>query len=143
MLHVCYIADTNIGVGQYGPFEFQFGSASPAYSCWDKDVPPYATCSEYGNIDNLCVDSDITDSVLECNLPLPSGSQGLEFTVHHLAPMEYWWSDELDYAQGGDGATIGTVVLTCPNGSTQAFTLQMNYLQIPGLMNGYVATVCP
>lgn len=106
------MADTNAAIGEYGPFilEGQANTPGPGgYNCWAG-----ATCSTYGNAANWCVDTNPADSVLECDLPFPSGTTSFYFTVSNGT---FWWGDQSCDAMGGAGQYNGTLTLSTSAGA--------------------------
>jgi hypothetical protein len=128
VLRVCYVADSGYALGKVGPFELQWSAKKPGpggYSCWDGQP-----CSTYGDPANLCVDTNPNDSILECDLPLPSGSSVFEFDVAKVTGNIFWWGDESTFAGGGNGATNGHVTLSTSAGSV-TYTMVPGYAGIP------------
>ncbi|MFH2231908.1 MAG: hypothetical protein ABII13_01905 [Patescibacteria group bacterium] len=84
-----------------------------------------------------CKDKEPGDGKLQCLLDMPSGTTKFLFTLH--LPDGSWWGDMSFDPQGGKGSTIGTVILTGPNGN-------ISYIMLPNgsgpmYMNGYVSIV--
>ncbi|MFH1704893.1 MAG: hypothetical protein ABH861_02855 [Patescibacteria group bacterium] len=132
MVRFCYLADTNKAIGQYGPFELQWFADPPGPTLYDWIQATF----------DMCVDTDPNDSVLECDLPLPSGTANFLFTVRKYDPQTkasvFWWGDTSYYVDGGCGDYNGTVTLTGPSGDI-TYVMQSNGL--PGQYNGLRASI--
>lgn len=133
-LRVCYIADTNVALGKVGPFRFEWESKTPL-NAWVK-----ATF-------DLCPDTNPADSVLECDLDLPSGSTELVFTAAKIDPnapndtgaATYWWGDWSCPAPGGCGTDNGHIYLSNSKGPVPYDRKQNN--AGPLYQNGHVAVI--
>jgi|GEM_PF-4738265 len=130
-IQLCFIADdSGVAAGTYGPFELQWASVSPTFSCWQGSA-----CSTFGNTANMCVDTTPGDSVLECLLPI-GGAVVFDFTVKHTPAPVYWWGDVSNDLYGGKGDTNGTVRLCDENGEV-AYVMISNGSG-PDYRNGHV-----
>jgi hypothetical protein len=86
----------------------------------------------------MCVDTNPNDSVLECDLPLPSGTANFLFQVEKT-PAAFWWGDQAYYDDGGCGMDNGTVTVTGPSGNIPYTRVANN--NGPSFKNGLVAAV--
>lgn len=150
---ICYLANKGKAYGQYGPFELQFEAwdsllTNPIFNCWDNGSPN----TQYGTpACNICPDTNPNDSVLECDLPLPTGTKNFQFNVRKYDPQtmitKFWWGDKVNYIDGGCGNTNGTfmVTVTGPNGNGNVNPTELltdygkqNNLE---LYNAFIATI--
>jgi len=112
---------------------------APFIDCWGSNA-------QSQNCMDLCQDINPNDSVLECDLPLPSNSSGFEFTIHQM-PNGFWWGDKAYYDQGGCGDLQGTVTLSTANQSVTYIVISNNpnAPKVEDLnaqfVNGYVVNV--
>jgi len=83
-----------------------------------------------------CADANPNDAVLECELPVPSGSRTFEFQIN--LPDGSYWGDH-SCTSGGCDAPVGTLTLTL-NGADIAYTFTPNPSGAP-YYNGYLALV--
>lgn len=82
-----------------------------------------------------CADIDISDTLLECDLPVPSGSSNFEFQV--TRPDGRFWGDHA-CDSGGCGNPLGSLTLT--KGGDIPYMFQPNSAG-PPYYNGYLASV--
>lgn len=83
-----------------------------------------------------CADVNPSDNLLECDLPVPSGSQRFEFQVY-LPNGKYWGDHACD--SGGCGQPLGQLTLT-KGGSPVSWTFTPNNAGAP-YYNGLVSPV--
>jgi len=83
-----------------------------------------------------CADANPNDAVLECELPVPSGSRTFEFQIN--LPDGSYWGDH-SCTSGGCDAPVGRLTLTL-NGADIAYTFTPNPSGAP-YYNGYLALV--
>jgi hypothetical protein len=88
------------------------------------------------NVVSECEDTNPNDSVLECELPVLSGSQLFEFQIN--LPDGTYWGDHSCWS-GGCDAPIGILVLTL-NGTNVEYTFNPNSSGAP-YFNGYLTLV--
>ena len=130
-------APTGVPVGQV-QFLYE-GPAMPGlhelHGTWD---PPGPSAVGWGPEATVqCPDIVPNNGGLECLLAMPSGTTNVTFTVK--LPNGSWWGDMSYDPLGGQGATVGTVTLTGPNG---VIPYQMvNNGSGPYYFNGFVPFV--
>lgn len=82
---------------------------------------PDGTTRAWGPVEE-CADTDLSDRVFQCALPIKSGATGFVFQVK-LPDARYWGDMSCD-PTGGCGSTIGTVIITKGN-------MTLNYVMTP------------
>ena len=118
------------------PVSLAYAGPSSPGSIWVEAwwQPPSAAPRAWGPIPE-CADSIPGDGKLNCTFPVPCSTTSLEFQIY-LPDIRYWGDES---PTGGNGSTIGTVLLATPTGN-------LSYVMIPNpwgipYMNGFVASV--